>query len=412
MVFGVPFQCDICNTVMSIKIQADNSLYSYDYPISVKCPKCGNILEFRYSSQNGIQPKDYGVAEGAKSEYDFYYSAFLPVATGLYMRPSERIGLTPFMELGKYYHPENIVGQNYRGNLFLKHIYPFRSVFKDVLPIYQKENAAAYSKKIAKVFGLGENFTPISDIEICRKNLFELLNVTYDNLATAKYIDGIVTPFLQDTLNIASINELKDPYVMVASIVNYDEWQNSSFDFIAKMVAKFEKYMPSLFYCTVGDFEERHNPPMDIYTISLDEAIKDYDISFNLIKKLLPLIVSLSNHRLTGNVNVFPNKDGGMKGIETVKEFYELPDGLKMDKLQDYPEIVKFLAGGFNTKIRNGIGHQRWRLVNDTQNVQFYYKQNNLDEHYDVQLVDLCYLTIINLLHIMEFVLLIEKLKR
>ena len=42
MVFGVPFQCDICNTVMSIKIQADNSLYSYDYPISVKCPKCGN----------------------------------------------------------------------------------------------------------------------------------------------------------------------------------------------------------------------------------------------------------------------------------------------------------------------------------------------------------------------------------
>lgn len=412
MVFGVPFQCDICNTVMSIKIQADNSLYSYDYPISVKCPKCGNILEFRYSSQNGIQPKDYGVAEGAKSEYDFYYSAFLPVATGLYMRPSERIGLTPFMELGKYYHPENIVGQNYRGNLFLKHIYPFRSVFKDVLPIYQKENAAAYSKKIAKVFGLGENFTPISDIEICRKNLFELLNVTYDNLATAKYIDGIVTPFLQDTLNIASINELKDPYVMVASIVNYDEWQNSSFDFIAKMVAKFEKYMPSLFYCTVGDFEERHNPPMDIYTISLDEAIKDYDISFNLIKKLLPLIVSLSNHRLTGNVNVFPNKDGGMKGIETVKEFYELPDGLKMDKLQDYPAIVKFLAGGFNTKIRNGIGHQRWRLVNDTQNVQFYYKQNNLDEHYDVQLVDLCYLTIINFLHIVEFVMLIEKLKR
>lgn len=412
MVFGVPFQCDICNTVMSIKIQADNSLYSYDYPISVKCPKCGNILEFRYSSQNGIQPKDYGVAEGAKSEYDFYYSAFLPVATGLYMRPSERIGLTPFMELGKSYHPENIVDQNYRGNLFLKNIYPFRSVIKDVLPIYQKENAAAYSKKIAKVFGLGENFTPISDIDICRKNLFELLNVTYDNLATAKYIDGIVTPFLQDTLNIAGINELKAPYVMVTSIVNYDEWQNSSFDFIAKMVAKFEKYMPSLFYCTVGDFEERHNPPMDIYTISLDEAIKDYDISFNLIKELLPLIVSLSNHRLTGNVNVFPNKDEGMKGIETVKEFHELPDGLKMDKLQDYPEIVKYLAGGFNTKIRNGIGHQRWRLVNDTQNVQFYYKQNNLDEHYDVQLVDLCYLNVINLLHIMEFVLLIEKLKR
>lgn len=49
MVFGVPFQCDMCGTVIRLKIQADNSLYSYDYPVSVKCPKCGNILEFRYT---------------------------------------------------------------------------------------------------------------------------------------------------------------------------------------------------------------------------------------------------------------------------------------------------------------------------------------------------------------------------
>lgn len=412
MVFGVPFQCDMCGTVIRLKIQADNSLYSYEYPVSVICPKCGNILEFRYTGKNGILPRDYKVAEDTKTEYDFYYSAFLPVATGLYMRPSEQIGFTPFMELGMHYLPENIVGQNYRGNLFLKHIYPFRTVFKDVLPIYRKGNVAGYSKKIAKIFDLGKRFTPITDIKICRKNLLELLECTYKNLAPDKYVEGIVTPFLLETLDIAHMDGLKAPYVMATNIVNYNQWQNSSFDFIANMVAKFEKYIPSLFYCTVGDFKESHNPPMNVYTISLDEAITDYDISFNLIKELLPLIVSLSNHRLTDHADVFPNKDGGMKGIETVKEFYELPDGLKIDKLQDYPEIVNFLAGGFNTKIRNGIGHRRYSLVDDTQNVQFYYKQNNLDEYYDVQLVDLCYLTIINLLHIMEFVLLIEKLKR
>lgn len=411
MVFGVPLQCDTCGTVIRLKIQADNSLYSYDYPVSVKCPKCGNVLEFRYARGKGILPIDYWVAEDTKTEYDFYYSAFLPIGIGLEMRPSDHIGLTPFMELGKSYFPENIASHNFRGNLFLTNIYPYRTVFKDVLPIYRKGNVAAYSKKIAKIFNFGKKFAPIADIKNCRKHLLELLRSTYKNIATDKYVECIVTPFLLETLDIANMDELKAPYAMATNIVNYSQWQNSSFDFIANMVAKFEKYIPSLFYCTVGDFKERHNPPMNVYTISLDEAITDYDISFNLIKELLPLLVSLSNYRLTGKANVFPNGDKGMKGIGTVKEFYELPDGLKMDKLQDYPEIVDFIAGGFNTKIRNGIGHRRWSLVNDTQKVQFYYRQNDLDEHYDVQLIDLCYLTIVNLLHIMEFVLLIEKLK-
>lgn len=217
MVFGVPFQCDMCGTVIRLKIQADNSLYSYDYPVSVKCPKCGNILEFRYTRKNGILPRDYKVAEDTKTEYDFYYSAFLPIGIGLYMRPSEQIGFTPFMELGMYYLPENIVGHNYRGNLFLTNIYPYRTVFKDVLPIYRKGNVAAYSKKIAKIFDLGKRFTPITNIKICRKNLLELLKCTYDNLATDKYVEGIVTPFLSETLDIEHIDGLKAPYVMASN---------------------------------------------------------------------------------------------------------------------------------------------------------------------------------------------------
>lgn len=412
MVFGTPFRCDMCGTVIRLKIQADNSLYSYDYPISLTCPKCGNLIELRYSCKKGILPIDYRVAENTETEYDFYYSAFLPISIGLYMKPSAQIGLTPFLELGNYYPPEDIVNQNIRGDLFLKNIYPYRTIFKDLLPIYRKGNVLAYSKKLVKIFDLGKKYTPISDIKNCRKHLFELLQKTYTNFATDKYIEGVVTPFLLETQNIAHLEEMKGAYSLAIGIVNYNQWQNSSFDFIANMVAKFEKYMPCLFYCTVGDFRERHNPPMNLYTISEEEAIADYDISFNLIKELLPLLISLSNFRLTGNAMKFPNQDKGMKGIDSVMAFYDLPDGLKLDKLQDYPVITNFLAGGFNTKIRNGIGHHRWNLVNETQLIRFYYKLNDEAEHYDVSLIDLCHLTIINLLHIMEFVLLVEKLKQ
>lgn len=178
------------------------------------------------------------------------------------------------------------------------------------------------------------------------------------------------------------------------------------------MIAKFEKYMPSLFYCTVGDFVVPHESKLEIYTIDREEVIKDYNDSFNLIKDLLSLIVGLSNFKLAGSIDDFPNKNEGMKGVPGLEDFHLLTDGLKLDKLQDYHEVNDYLAGGFNHKIRNGIGHKRWGVVHDTQIIQFRYKQNDDDEHYDIQLVDLGYLVVINLLHMMEFVLLIEKIKK
>ena len=49
MVFAVPFQCDTCDTGISLKIQADDSLFIYDYPISLECPICGARIEFKYN---------------------------------------------------------------------------------------------------------------------------------------------------------------------------------------------------------------------------------------------------------------------------------------------------------------------------------------------------------------------------
>ncbi len=413
MVFRNPFRCDICGIVFNLKIQADNSLSVYnDYPISLTCPECGNVLELSYSRSKGILPRDYKAEENVEPKYDLYYSAFLPIPKDMHLRPSKQIGLTPFMTLSKYYPSEEVEDIDTKCNLFLENIYPYRSVFKDLLPIYRKGNTTAYSKKLVKVLEIDGQYTPIDDIKVCRQNLLELFQNTYNNLAPEKYIKDIAFPLFDGILNIQRIDDLKEAYQIASQVINYNPWQMKAFDYIGKIVSKFEKYMPSLFYLTVGDFQERHKLATNIYTIGAKEAINDYDESFNLIKEMLPLLISLTNFRITGDALLFPNKAGGMKGVNGVKGFYNLPDGLKLDKLSDYPEIMHYLQGGFNSKIRNGIGHSRWNIVEGTQLIQFYYKQNNDIEHYDAQLVDICYLTIINFLHIVEFVLIVENLKR
>lgn len=411
MVFGVPFRCDMCDTIINLKIQADNSLFHYDYPISVICPECGNQLNLIYK-KDGIFPKDYREKHDVKTDYDLYYSASLPIMEDLHLKPSKEIGLTPFLSLLPLYDNRKVVAQNALEDRFLEYVFPYRNVFQELLPIYRKGNVSAYSKKLVKVFNIGKRYTPINDIKVCRENLFELLENTYNNFATDEYIKQIANPFFLGTLDVNHLDDLKKAYTTTANVFKYNQWQKTAFHFIGKMVAKIEKYMPSLFYCTVGDFNERHFPITNTYTIGVDEVISDYDESFNLIKELLTLIVALSNFRITGDINVFPNKDGGMKGIEGMNDFHILTEGLKMDKIQDYPEVKNYLCGGYNNKIRNGIGHQRWTVVDGTQLIQFRYKPNNDNESYDIQLIDLSFLVVINLLHIMEFVSLIEKLKK
>lgn len=414
MVFAVPFRCDTCDTLISLKIQADQSLFAYDYPINLECPNCGARIVFTYNKDKGILPLGYRIhgEENVSTEFDLYYSALLPVDAKLHFKPSMNVTLTPFMFLSTIYNGEKVVLQNKVGKQFIENIYPFCTVFKELLPIYRKGNTVAYSKKLTHIFNITQKYTPISDIKVCRIHLFELLQNTYNNLSTDEYLSRIANPYLIDTIQVKDIDSLKSPFAEITRIVNYSQWQNDAFDFISGMIAKFEKYMPSLFYCTVGDFVVPHGSKLETYTIDEEEVIQDYNDSFNLIKDLLSLIVGLSNFRLTGSIDDFPNENGGMKGVSGLKDFYLLTDGLKIDKLQDYHEVNAYLAGGFNHKIRNGIGHKRWDLVPDTQIIQFRYNQNDDNVHYDIQLVDLGYLVVINLLHIMEFVLLIEKLKK
>ena len=86
MVFAVPFRCDTCDTLISLKIQADDSLFAYDYPISLECPNCGARIQFVYNKDREYSLLNTEQIGKFSTEYDLYYSALLPVDAKLHFK--------------------------------------------------------------------------------------------------------------------------------------------------------------------------------------------------------------------------------------------------------------------------------------------------------------------------------------
>lgn len=416
MVFDTLFKCDICDdTVFRLRIQCDDSIRKYPLPLSIICPECGNAINLTFSSNKGILPKAYKVdddkIDSANIKYDVPYSPQLPITTESIVS-YRSVVLSPYLSLYNVYRPDVISKHATQAKTILDNIYPYRHSIIGLLPIYKKGNIKAFSKKLAMEMDIKSKFHTLVSISACRSALFDLVRTTYNNIATAEYIRQIRQPFLNIIRKEVLIQNAGALLPKLKDILDLHDWQDKSINWIGWMVNKCEKYLTSLFYLSVGDFRDHHIPNAVINSISFDEAQNDYNESFDFMKEILPLLVGIANWGITGDFDNFPNMNGGMKGIGNVENYSKIPEGLMMDKIADYPQILSFLCGGINTNIRNGIAHNRFDINRNTQNIIYYPRANDNTYHYDIQLIDMCYLTIINLLHVMEFNLFLEELKK
>lgn len=416
MVFDTLFKCDVCDdTVFRLRIQCDDSIRRYSLPLSINCPVCGTDINLTYSGSKGILPKEYNVEgfniEHHEKKYDVPYSPQLPILSSESVVPYFASQLSPYLSLFAAYRPEIISKHAIQAKTFLDKIYPYRHAIKGLLPIYKKGNINAFSKKLA-MEEKSKHIITFTSISSCRDALFDLIKTSYNAIAPTEYIRQIRQPYIDTIKRDLFFQNATMILSKLKEVIDLHEWQSKTLNWIGEMVNKFEKYLPSLFYLSVGDFTGHHTPNAIINSISFDESHNDYDDSFYYMKEILPLLVGLSNWGLTGDFNEFPNKNGGMKGIKNVKGYSEIPEGLMLDKISDYPEVLSFLCEGINTDIRNGIAHGRFNIDPKTQKIIFYPKANNKVYHYDIQLIDMCYLTVINFLHIIEFNLFLEELKK
>ena len=80
-------KCPLCGKIYQLKIQLDQNVGIFEWPISFECKDCGEILNFKYGNE-GLRPKgiDYKPKVDDEPVTTIGYSSSLPITDEVYMK--------------------------------------------------------------------------------------------------------------------------------------------------------------------------------------------------------------------------------------------------------------------------------------------------------------------------------------
>lgn len=414
MTITVPIKCDTCGTNLLLKIQCDDSLNHYVFHLHIYCKECGDEFDCTYSKMHDILPLKYRGAKESDAKYSVSYSPQLPVPLSSYYCDNKLHFLPIFQSLSLIYTTQIAIRHAGHIQKILDNVYPYRNILNELIPVMRKGNYNAFQKKMMKVLGIKHANRNIYSIAECRDVFAEFIEKIHANFATDCYqtcIEKDVASLCQTCIKEKSKADLEVFYQTMVPLVDFSKWTRDAEDFISKFLIISDKYYPAIFFLSVGDFNVPHKSDTVIETIDVDEANNYYKKSFDLLNGILPFTVALCNWQISGDINVFPNYCGSMKGVNDIEMFKNLTDGLKSDKLKDYTLIISYLADSYNTHVRNAIAHNNVDFYPESQVCEYHYNMNDNQKHDDFRLIDVCYMTFINILHILEMYLVNHKLK-
>ena len=97
-------ECPICGKLYQIKIQIDQNIGIYEWPINFECLECGENLDYTFSKK-GLRPKksDFQPNPSDAPITTIGYSSSLPISDELYMKDLDYVQSmalsSPYMNL-------------------------------------------------------------------------------------------------------------------------------------------------------------------------------------------------------------------------------------------------------------------------------------------------------------------------
>lgn len=385
-------------------MQMDQNVLLFDWPIVIECKECGDIIRGVYN-RNGLsieqlpheQFTDHSIVTTMVG-----YSSSLPVVDSIYMKDGDGLDsmvlFSPYMNLLGIFTNEELA----KFNVFLvdlqKEVLPYKEGMLGLLPMIKKKSIKAYCNKFTTLFGKKIELGNMGDVDahymrILYKNYLCLRTIHYSMNEYRQCIDPLFK--FMDQTNVNNLNlSLNTAGVM-------SEWyKNKAFPYIAKTVNHIEKLIPSMIYSVVGENSIYDRGILNITTISHEDAMELYKDGYEVFVHGLPYIAGTRNIMDGGNVDKFSYKSAS--GIKTLADFAKLPGGLMEDKLSDCQDIMKWIGNTMNNKVRNAASHDGIEYDSETQTLSCHYDPADKDKVYKLQLIELCDMVYMQLLHIME----------
>lgn len=414
MVTGEYIKCDMCDAVFKFRLQVDYSIYSYELPIGIKCPKCGNTFNCRFNHKTGVMPKQYKTEPVEQADYSVAYSPQLPIPADQYYQEHEILGLTPYMEITHYYDMRTVYAFGKYMQLLLDEFYPQRELFSKCLPILQKGNVRAFQKMMQKLCKISKPTRSLTNLEECFSAYHDFYVSAWNSFAVNTYRNRVGGTFdkMVSAVRTMPLEQLKSLYDTINCKHSISKWRWDAWKNFGHYADHIERYFPAMFHLYMDDFRLPHTPELCIVTISQNHSNENYSKAYTRLIEILPLLIGLLNWKETGDIDQFPNANTGMKGITGIDNFASIAEGLRIEKLEGYDEIQNYLLGCLDSHKRNAIDHHHVEMDPITQHLKYYYRLGD-DSLFDTgSLIDECYMTNVCMVHIIEALLIVDELKK
>lgn len=413
-------ECPICGKIYQIKIQIDQNIRFFNWPISFECIDCGENMDYTFG-KNGLIPKecDFRPNPSDLPITTIGYSSSLPITDSLYIKDLDYseslVCFSPYFNLtqqGSFQIEEIQRFDSFLLNI-QNNLLPYKDVLKKLLPIFKKGKLDSFSKKMAIVFNINK-YQKLNSTKEMYDVYFELIEKAYINLATPHYINhsykNFIKPFEDylDGISAAEVKVIKEKLDESGIISTW--YKNEALPYIAEMVSNVQYFIPAMIYSIVGVSDVGQRGDLKIVTISHKKATEIYSKGFETYAHALKIVVGLNNIIDNGSIDVFTNPKVG--GVDTITKFANKSGGKMLEHVEDYTTIYDYLDGAMNNKVRNAASHGDSGIEYDplTQKIKCYYDDSDKDKHYDTTLMTICRMCYIQLLHIMESTFLARKI--
>lgn len=405
MVCSVDVRCKNCGHVFTLKLQMDESIELYEWPIALVCPTCNDVLSM-HVSRHGLTPSDFNtkVAEGENVTI-VGYSSTLPVIKEMYYIDSPTSS-TPFFSsfMNLYFVLGKERFTKYQALVFgpIMDLIPRRQILKEILPLAQKDGNSVYIiKKALNVFNkpgykIDENKDSLTVFN-------DFLDYVYQILRTPEYLNQRCTYYneIEHYICDANPDSLRSIISSSAAFQDIDDWlMRRAYPHIAEMTAHIEQYVPILLYSSIGSFIIPHEDNWNILTIDYKQVIKDYADGFEVLAKIIPFMVALHNMMKSGDCTHF-NEDG-VEHHNAMSNFNNTFGGQRKQEMEKYPALREYFEYVCDNHIRNGVDHLNADYNPQTQITSFHYNANRPDAIHNERLIDICLRVYLQTLIIME----------
>lgn len=391
MVFNDYLKCDVCGSIINVKIQGG---WLDEFPVAIYCGKCGILIEekiIQKPMEGRIETKVTNASQisSTLSDYVIQVSGEFPALKEI-ETTNENYKSYLFSPFIRSFQRGS--GEKIKENI-IKYLYMEKEEwprFRRVFELWEIGNSEYLVSELEKIFLVKRN----EDIEDFIKKYIHRVFFKQNEI----FLTDIKVRSIQKKIHHELKNFQKSDIELILEMYNKNMYFKKCQLKIIKATNKFKEIFEFILPAYDLWFKNKKiDHSFGISTISFEQLKTFYIDLYEILIDMIPLLATLNN--LYHRKNIYSNNINSKIKID---ELQFKPNNIKLKNLNTKEKFCELLKVTFNNNLRNAIGHYDYHFDGKSQLIKY----RNGGNEQGTYLIDLA----IDCLNLYNSLLLIEDI--